>query len=443
MRRIDLRREVKSRLVRGSFSRNVLTLMVGTVAGQLVPVLISPLVTRLYTPADIGTYTLFMSVAMIAGVVAAGRYEMAVMLPRRDADAVNLTGLAIRIALAVTSASAIPLFVFREPLAGVLKNAGVAPWLVWAAPAALGFSAFQIYTLWLNRKNKYRAMTASRIGQALIAAACMLGIGWLWKGPAGLILAFILSNLLPAAGMAALARRHRRARRLAVSAAGMRAQARRYAEFPRVNAPHAFLDQVQANGVVFLISALFNSTVLGWYGYTMRILRTPLLFIGRSVSQVFYQKASETLNAGRDLHGLVKRAMATLVLIGLPIFGLIFVAAPEGFALVFGEKWRTAGTYARILSPWLFFNFVSSSLSQLPLLVDEQRRNFAIGMGYNGLLMACILAGYWAGDIRVGFGLVSVLLSAYVAGTLAWYLRIARKAPSSLSAIDPGTQPVD
>ena len=64
------------------FSRNVLTLVTGTTLAQAIPVLISPILTRLYSPEDFGVYAIYFSVLMITSVVATGKYEMAIVLPK-------------------------------------------------------------------------------------------------------------------------------------------------------------------------------------------------------------------------------------------------------------------------------------------------------------------------------------------------------------------------
>jgi O-antigen/teichoic acid export membrane protein len=431
------------RFGRGSTARNVAVLMIGTVAGQAIPVLISPLISRMYTPADFGVYSLFTSLGLLIGVVSAGRYEMAIMLPRRDDEALSLVRLCVRLLPLVSIGFAVPLVLFHRPIAALVKNEAAAGWLGWTAAAGFSIGLFQTVTLWLNRKNRYRDMTLSKIMQAGIAAACMLGIGALAAGPAGLVLGFLFSQMLPALWFGREVLRRTLAGDSGAPGCGLREVAVRYRDFPAVNALHAFTDQLQASGIVFLISALFNITVCGYYGFTMRVLRTPLLFIGRAVSQVFYQKAAETFNAGRDLHGMVKRAMIRLALVGAPIFGLIYLTAPFVFGVVFGEKWRPAGEYARILAPWLFFNFISSSLSQLPLLVNEQRKNLVIGLAYNGLMMGFIWVGYRTGDIRNGFVLMSAVLSVYVAATLAWYLHISKKPASQARPADAFVQPAE
>ncbi|WP_310441139.1 hypothetical protein [Sulfurimonas sp.] len=69
---------------RSEFSRNVLTLMTGTTIAQAIPIAISPILTRIYTPEDFLVFALYMAIASILSVIATGRYEMAIMLPKYD-----------------------------------------------------------------------------------------------------------------------------------------------------------------------------------------------------------------------------------------------------------------------------------------------------------------------------------------------------------------------
>lgn len=56
---------VKKFFPKGEFTRNVLTLMTGTTIAQAIPVAISPILTRIYTPQDFGIFALFVSIGDI------------------------------------------------------------------------------------------------------------------------------------------------------------------------------------------------------------------------------------------------------------------------------------------------------------------------------------------------------------------------------------------
>jgi len=54
---------------RSEFSKNVLTLMTGTTIAQAIPIAITPILTRLYTPEDFGVFALFIVIIFILKVL--------------------------------------------------------------------------------------------------------------------------------------------------------------------------------------------------------------------------------------------------------------------------------------------------------------------------------------------------------------------------------------
>lgn len=88
---------MKRFLSKSEFLRNVLTLMTGTTIAQAIPIANTPILTRLYTLADFGLLALFVAVTSILGSIANGRYEMAIMLPKKDEDAINIAALGLLI----------------------------------------------------------------------------------------------------------------------------------------------------------------------------------------------------------------------------------------------------------------------------------------------------------------------------------------------------------
>lgn len=81
------------KLLQSNYLKNITTLMVGTTIAQLVPILISPLLTRLYSPDNFGQVALIMSISSILTVFATCRYEMAIILPKETKDALSLVML--------------------------------------------------------------------------------------------------------------------------------------------------------------------------------------------------------------------------------------------------------------------------------------------------------------------------------------------------------------
>ena len=98
---------------------------------------------------------------------------------------------------------------------------------------------------------------------------------------------------------------------------------------------------------------------MGLYVLAVRLLQLPITLISASLSQVFFQRATEVLHAGGDLYKLVIRATLSLIGIGLLPAAAVMVWGPELFAFALGNEWERAGVYAQWLMLWLFFMFIN------------------------------------------------------------------------------------
>ena len=83
------------------FSRDILTLVTGTTIAQIITILASPVITRLYGPEAFGLLAIFTSITSIISVIICLRYEPAIMLPKSDEEAANVFGLCILIVLRI------------------------------------------------------------------------------------------------------------------------------------------------------------------------------------------------------------------------------------------------------------------------------------------------------------------------------------------------------
>ena len=47
---------------------------------------------------------------------------------------------------------------------------------------------------------------------------------------------------------------------------------------------------------------------------------------------------------------------------------------------VFSEKWREAGVFAEIMSPWLMVSFISSPITSIPVILKRQSNFFKLSL---------------------------------------------------------------
>ena len=70
-----------------SLARATFTLLAGGVAAQVLPLLLGPWISRLYTPAEFGAFSLTWTLASNIAVVACARYEFALALEADEGEA--------------------------------------------------------------------------------------------------------------------------------------------------------------------------------------------------------------------------------------------------------------------------------------------------------------------------------------------------------------------
>ena len=105
-----------------SFAGNVLKLVTGSVFAQGLGVLVAPIVARLFAPEAFGVAALFVSITGIISVVACLRYELSLMLPETDEEAVNLLGASLFFVLIITGISALIVFLAGDSIVKVLNS---------------------------------------------------------------------------------------------------------------------------------------------------------------------------------------------------------------------------------------------------------------------------------------------------------------------------------
>ena len=353
---------------KSEFSRNVLTLMTGSAIAQAIPIAITPILTRLYTPEDFGLLALYMSAASLVSVLATGRYELAIMLPKKDTDALHIVFLSLWITLGMTLLASVILFFFNGAIANFLGDATLASWL-YMIPLSIFLSGlYQSVNYWNNRKKQYRRLAVNKIIQSSSTATLHLGLGNIGGG--GLILGTVAGQALAASVLGKQTWSSTRRLVPAVTKLKMLALLRKYRKLPLLNLPNVFIDNIRTAGINILIAKFFTGAVLGQFALAWKMVQAPMSLIGRSLSQVFFERLATAPQS--ELASIIRIFLLKAAVISLPMFLLIYLFAEPLFIVVFGEQWALAGQAASIMSPWLFFNFLTSPVATVFVILNRQ-----------------------------------------------------------------------
>ncbi len=88
-------------LPHGSFVRGATIIALGTGVAQFIGIAVSPILTRLYSPAEFGSYSVALAILSIIAVLSTLAYEEAIPLPGNDVGAANVLALCVVIAIVI------------------------------------------------------------------------------------------------------------------------------------------------------------------------------------------------------------------------------------------------------------------------------------------------------------------------------------------------------
>ncbi len=368
-------KKIRGYIKKSEFVKNSITLFTGTTVAQIIPVLISPLLTRLYTPGDFGVLALYMSFASVLAVFATGRYEMAIMLPRKDSDAINLFLLSLVVSIFVSLVVLLTVILFHNQITLWSGNKRISYLLYLLPLSVLSLGLYKSLNYWFNRKNKFKNIAGSKVIAASSNSAVSLMSGVINKSGFGLVFGWVLGQL---SSMMFLLRKMFVTERVSfkkIKKVKILALAKRYKKFPLFDIWSEFLNVLSVQLPIVIISQFFGENITGHYSFAYKILLLPFSLLAFSMGQAFFKKANEIKNEGKDVAVFTFGVFKKLVLISFFPLAIIGMFGDIIFPFVFGKEWIIAGNYSRIFSLWIFMIFISSPLTNLFAVYEKQRTN--------------------------------------------------------------------
>jgi O-antigen/teichoic acid export membrane protein len=412
--------------IKSDFVRHVVTLMTGTTVAQAIPIAMSPILTRIYTPEDFGLFALYMSTSALLAEVATGRYELAIMLPKKEDDARDIFILSVVIATLLSFLTLIVVFFFNAQITSLLGNKDISGWLYFIPFTIFLTGVYQSFNYWHNRHNEYKEIGTCRVSNAASNAVVNIISASVKSGPFGLIIGTIVGRFL---GILYLIKSKSSTKvKFEFNKLKIIALAKKYKKFPLINSFHAFVDILKDNLANIYVSIKYSSAVLGFYYFVLRIMQLPSIMIGLAVSQVFYKKASNIYAETKDIQEEVIKLIKTLAAIAIIPSIIIFFYSQEIFSFVFGKEWLEAGRYAKALVPYIFFHFIASPIAMIPLITNRQGTAFYWGLLESSIYVLVFIVGYYLfGNLYDTLMLLSVTYVIYFPIYFRWIYKISKQ----------------
>ena len=361
--------------IKSEFSRNALILMAGTSVAQGLPIAAAPILTRIYTPEEFGLFGFYFAIVSILSVIVAGRYELAIVIPKERSQAYQLVILSIIISIFVSLMTFLFIWVFETEINKLLseKNMGKVVYFIPVSIFLVG--TYQSLYYWFNREKNFKIMSSSKMIQSAGGVSLQVILQFFLKmGFAGLVFGQVMGQTIASITMA---RRFycETKHTYKPSKAKKIILAKRYIRFPQFLIFAHLLNALSRNSPSIFFNIFFTTTVAGFFLLIQRVIGAPISLIGGAIGDVFRQQASEAYAKNGECIKEYLSAFKKLFLISFVPFVIFWMVAPDLFGFVFGHKWAVAGEYAQLLTPMFFLQFITSPLSVMFLIAEKQKHD--------------------------------------------------------------------
>lgn len=420
------------RFRRGSFVRDVFTLSSGTVGAQVLLVLCTPALTRLYDPAHFAVLALFTRCAGILSVLACGRYDFALMLQERDRDAANMAAVCVLLSSGLVLVLAGLLAVFGDSVLHVFGIGAGGGWSYFLPLAVLLISWDAMGSRWQARRKRFGRVAAARLAYAGGAVSAQMAGGFvsLLRPGLTLICGFLVGRILSAAVLVPAMARGLGRLRESLSVGRMKSLARQHWRFPVFSSASGVASRLTHALPYLLLAGYFPARAVGFYALSARALRLPMTLLGRATAEVFFQRVAAVRNDARRSRRFLLLVAGNLLCVGTPpMLAVLFLARPL-FGFVFGSHWADAGAYAQRLVPVLLAQFVVAPTGLSMQAFEKQHIAFAWQIMYVLVSFGAFHLGRLQGGALEAVLFYSISAAAMYVVYFLLSLRFARGGPA-------------
>jgi O-antigen/teichoic acid export membrane protein len=413
------------RLRSSPFFGSITRLGTGTVIGQALVVAATPLITRIYSPTDMGLMSIVVGFMNIAGIISTLRFELAIVSARDQAEALALLRISLMFVAftAVIQGGALVLLIALNLLSYGTLTMWCVPLVVLALVGSGTFLTLRYYFVWRGDFSGIaRGLVSQGVGRACFPPLLgVLGTGWL-----GLITGEAFARALGIAGLMRRLREDLRTTERTALHAPLWPTMKAYRQFPAIVLPSSILDAASSALPFPIVAALFGTRAAGLFFLAYQLSGLPGTLISASVADVFHNQFADAYRSDiRRVPALLRHGFSMLALVGIAVYLPTAVLSPFVLGPVLGGDWSDIGLLVAVMTPLAFASLVVGPASRLIIVVNRSDLKLFADTARLVIPIACLWGAHAAGSSffwSVAVFSLTTCLTYFLNLVLGWYV---------------------
>ncbi len=364
------REELFQSLRKSELLKNTSILVSGTAVAQLIPILLQPILRRYFTPDIFGAYSVYLSLVGILAIVSSFKYELAIILPRKDKEAANIFFLTVLINAAFNVILIFVILIWRDKILHFFNlSAQFSSYLYFVPLGIFFYSFYQSINNWLVRKKGFLPISVNKFVRRGFEGFAQVAFKFL-QNAHGIIFGDLIGHV--ANLISGIYQGSKKGLSLKLFSPGkLRYVTSKYSDFPKFNVIPSFMSACSFLLPALLLNKFYSSEMTGYFDLSKLLLSIPLALISTSISNVLLQSISEKFKENRSLRKDLLLILGIVTAIGAVEIIVISFFGVELFKLLFGEMWGFSGRISQILVWSYALNFFVASFSAVFISMNK------------------------------------------------------------------------
>ena len=344
--------------------KNTSILVSGTALAQLIPILLQPILRRYYSPETFGAYAVYLSLLGILTVISSFKYELSIILPKKDKEAANIFFLAFILNFLFNILLVLIIIFLKSDIAKFLNlSQEFANYLYFVPLGTFLFNFYQSINYWLIRRKGFFAISKNKFVRRGFEGSAQVGFKYA-NVSQGLVIGDIIGHIANiSSGIYQSVKKGLTLDYL--SFVKLKYVFAKYIEYPKYNVIPSVMSTCSYLLPAIFINKYFTSEYTGFFDLSKLVLSIPLALIANSISNVLLQRISEKFKKNQSFIKELFPIIIIILIIALTEIVVITLYGENLFKLFFGDVWGFSGEISGILVWSYAFNFFIASFSSL------------------------------------------------------------------------------
>ncbi|HFS6722657.1 lipopolysaccharide biosynthesis protein [Proteus mirabilis] len=348
-----------------SFKRNFFKIFAGSASGQIIAIVLLPILTRQVNPGIFGLYSISTIMVMILSPIFCLKLDHSLLSSnRKDKKIILRCGIAYSHIFFIITL--IFLFLYEQ-----LFNFSNLFWVILTCLSISSFTISQIIISYHMSIGEFNLAIKHRLFRTIFCLISQILLCFIFIPSVELLLiGYILTNIFSFLIFNKLSffstfyiPKINILKRVFI-------KEKNFTYYQTISDLFSTMSQYVMN---FSMMYFSTTAVIGTYSMTTRIMQAPITLITSSIKEAFYYKIKKYKDSKIIKKELLK---ITFILITPAIIGsiIIYPFIPALFSILFGEEWKESGIYAQILLPWFIFLFINQPFTATANIIGIQRK---------------------------------------------------------------------